>query len=301
MLISMVCNICNITKKAVEYYERQGFIQPEIMENGYRNYTDKEIAMLKEVSMLRKLDINVADIKAIVFSKDKCKALAEYQVKREILLEHAKAQYNCISLLINNGYNLEEAENLIEHTLDHNTMIRDKLLYAFPGNYGKFISLHFGRFLTEKIDTAEKAVAYQKVIDFFDSIERLPISKELEDCFEAINQALSAVDFERMEDAMTSAMDNYEGFTQKNREFIEQYIELRNSEEYKSGAAFKMQKLLLDFQQSSGYYDIFIPNLKILSKSYEQHLNKLQKANDVFIEQFPQVKTIYTEASQNGR
>lgn len=296
MLISMVCNICNITKKAIEYYERQGFIQPEIMENGYRNYTDKEIAMLKEVSMLRKLDINVADIKAIVFSKDKCKALAEYQAKREILLEHAKAQYNCIGLLIMNGYNLEEVKNFIEHTLDNNAIIRDKLLHSFPGNYGKFISLHFGRFLTEKIDTAEKAVAYQNVLDFLDSIERIHISKELEECFETISQALSGIDFERMEDAMTSAMDDYEGYAENNREFIEQYIELRNSEEYKSSATFKMQKLLLDFQQSSGYYDLFIPNLKILSKSYERHLSKLQKANDVLMAQFPQLKTMYIEA-----
>ncbi|MDU6305821.1 MAG: MerR family transcriptional regulator [Clostridium sp.] len=65
MLIGEVCKTCKITKKTVEYYEQQGFIHPEVMGNGYRNYSDKDISMLKEVSMLRKLNIGIADIKSI--------------------------------------------------------------------------------------------------------------------------------------------------------------------------------------------------------------------------------------------
>ena len=293
MLISEVCKACKITKKAVEYYEQQKFICPEIMENGYRNYTDKDIAMLKEISMLRKLDIGTTDIKAIVFSQDKCKALADYQAKREIMLARSKAQYDCINRLISNGYNVEEMTDFIEHTLNHSVIIRDRLRYAFPGNYGKFIGLHFGRFLTERIDTTDKAIAYQEIINFLDSLKDFSISKELGEFFESLDQTLDAIDFEEMDNAVVSAVSDYNGYMEKNKKNIEEYIEFRNSEEYKSSSAFEIQKLLIDFFQSSGYYETFVSNLKILSKSYADYMIKLQIANDKFIERFPNSKTIY--------
>lgn len=263
------------------------------MENGYRNYSYKDISMLKEVSMLRKLDIGIADIKSIVFSQDKCKALAEYQAKLEVSLTQAKVQYDCITHLISNGYDVEETTNLIEHSLDHNTIIRDKLLYAFPGSYGKFLSLHFGRFLNEKIDTTDKAIAYQKIIDYLDSINNFSFPGKLEEFFELIDEDQDAADFEKMEKSMTSVVDDYDGYVEKNKKSIEQYLEIRNSEEYKSSPAFEMQKAMIDFQRSSGYSDIFIPNLKILSKSYTEYMQKLQTANDKFMKRFPKSKTIY--------
>ncbi|MGW8114194.1 MerR family transcriptional regulator [Caproicibacterium sp. NSD3] len=293
MLIGEVCKVYQITKKAVEYYEQQGFIHPEAMKNGYRNYSNKDISMLKEVSMLRKLDIGIADIKSIVFSQDKCKALVDYQAKLEVSLTQAKAQYDCITHLISNGYDVEETTNLIEHSLDHNTIIRDKLLYAFPGSYGKFLSLHFGRFLNEKIDTTDKAIAYQKIIDYLDSINNFSFPSKLEDFFELMDKNQDAVDFEKMEKSMASVVDDYDGYVDKNKKSIEQYLEIRNSEEYKSSPAFEMQKAMIDFQRSSGYSDIFIPNLKILSKSYTEYMQKLQTANDKFMKRFPKSKTIY--------
>lgn len=293
MLIGEVCKTCKITKKAVEYYEQQGFIHPEVMGNGYRNYSDKDISMLKEVSMLRKLNIGIADIKSIVFSQNKCKALANYQAKREISLTQEKAQYDCITRLITNGYDVEETENFIDHTLDHNTIIRDKLFYAFPGSYGKFLSLHFGRFLNEKIDTPDKAIAYQKIVDYLDSIRDFSFSRELEKFFESIGENQDMIDFEKMEKTMESVSDDYDGYIEKNKKSIEQYLEIRNSAEYKSSPAFEMQKAMIEFQQSSGYNKTLVPNLKILSKAYAEYTQKLQTANNKFMGRFPKSKTIY--------
>ena len=55
MLIGEICRECNLTKKAVEYYEQQGLIKPEISPNGYRVYSEADAALLREIALLRKL------------------------------------------------------------------------------------------------------------------------------------------------------------------------------------------------------------------------------------------------------
>ena len=39
MLINEVAKLSNLTKKAVEYYTEQGLICPNILENGYRDFS----------------------------------------------------------------------------------------------------------------------------------------------------------------------------------------------------------------------------------------------------------------------
>ena len=55
MLINEVCRECSLTKKAIEYYIEQGIVAPAIQENGYRSFSDEDIAVLKKVSVLRTL------------------------------------------------------------------------------------------------------------------------------------------------------------------------------------------------------------------------------------------------------
>ena len=79
MLINEICKECSLTKKAIEYYEKQGLISPQIAENGYRNYADKDVYLLKEISMLRRLSLSISDIKDIMSSKNKSAALSKYK------------------------------------------------------------------------------------------------------------------------------------------------------------------------------------------------------------------------------
>jgi len=81
MLIKDVCRECKLTKKAVEYYEKQGLISPRIEDNGYRNYSDEDISTLKEIGVLRKLGISIAEIRDILASSDKSAALAKCKYK----------------------------------------------------------------------------------------------------------------------------------------------------------------------------------------------------------------------------
>ena len=295
MQIGKVCETCHITRKAIEYYEQQGLVHPAVLENGYRDYGEKDILMLKEISMLRKLGISIADSKVILFSEDKPKALADYQTKMKFLLARTNRQYDCLTYLISNGYDVAETTRLIKERLDESTTIQDKLRDAFPDSYGEFLNLHFGRFLKGRVDTTEKAVAYQKIVDWLDTISDFDFSNRLEEFFELFNENFDEQGFEKADKAVSAVAEDYNGYLEENRSMMEQYLEIRNSEEYKASPAFEMQKAMLEFQRSSGYADVFIANLKTLSKPYAEYMQKLQTANREFLKQFPSAKDIYKE------
>lgn len=293
MLINEVCKECNLTKKAIEYYESQELITPKKDTNGYRIFTKRDVSVLKEISLLRKLDISIADIKTILVSSDKKEALTDCKAKMELQIQHMKTQYECLEYLIDNDCNTLKSFNYIETKLNHDSVIKDKLLDAFPGNYGKFICMHFGKFLNGKIDTDKKAVAYQNIIGFLDDLNELDFPKELEEYLNKTFEKFSEADLKKMDESVYEALDDYDGYIEKNKETIDAYLEYKNSDEFKNSPAFKMQQLLIDFQSQSGYTDILIPNMRILSYSYDKYLNKLHEMNKKFIADHPQVKDMY--------
>lgn len=292
MRIHEVCKICGLTKKAVEYYERQGLLRPQTDGNGYRNYSAEDAAVLKEISVLRKLDIGIADIKAIVSSADKCGALADCKAKMEARMQKAAAQFDCLNYLLDNRYDVEGSIGYIESKLGDNYLtIREKLAQAFPGGYGMFLCLHFGRFLGGKTDSGDKAAAYREIVAFLDGLKDMGIPAELEEYLsEALSQDGEAL--RRIDDGLHEAVNDYQAFMEKNREAVERYLEYRDSGEFQSSPAYKMKQYLLKFLNSSGYYDIFIPNMKVLSDSYREYSEKIGKANELFLREYPQAEKL---------
>jgi len=135
MLIKDVCRECKLTKKAVEYYERQGLISPGIEDNGYRNYLDEDILVLKEIGVLRKLGISIAEIKDILTSTNKSATLAKIKYKMDLEIEKALAKKKCLERLIKD-YDIEQAIAYVEEDIEKHFTIKEKLLQAFPGGYG---------------------------------------------------------------------------------------------------------------------------------------------------------------------
>ena len=76
MLINEVCKRCGLTKKAIEYYEEQGLTRPQIMENGYRVFSEDDVIQLNKIAVLRGLGISVADIKTVLAENDRFKLYA---------------------------------------------------------------------------------------------------------------------------------------------------------------------------------------------------------------------------------
>lgn len=55
-----------ITKANIRFYEKEGLISPARSENGYREYSEADIALLKQIIILRKLGIPVQQIADIL-------------------------------------------------------------------------------------------------------------------------------------------------------------------------------------------------------------------------------------------
>jgi len=292
MLIKDVCRECKLTKKAVEYYEQQGLISPKINESGYRNYSKEDVSILKEIGVLRRLGISIAEIKDILASKNKSAALAKCKYKMDLEVEKAMAKKKCLERLVKD-YDIEQAIIYIEEEIEKHFTIKEKLLQAFPGSYGMFLCIHFGQFLYGRIDMEEKERAYNKIVEYLDKIQETEFPKELEDFLEQSIGQLEDVNMERINSSIIDAVNDVDVYMEKNKEIIEKYFEYINSDEYKNSPAYKMKQLLLKFQQESGYYDVFIENLKILSESYSEYFKKLQAANKAFLDKYPCAEKIY--------
>lgn len=288
MFIKDVCLLCKLTKKAVEYYEEQGLITPAVMDNGYRNYSKEDVSRLKEVSVLRKLNISVPDIKAFFESTNKTAALVKLKYKTELETEKNKAKIKCLEQLIED-YNINKADAYISENVDKYFTIKEKLLQAFPGCYSIYLCIHFGTFLNESIDTIEKQAAYNKIIDYLDSIDKIKFTDELENY---LNEyvILDEADMDKMNRALVEAVDNMDEYLEEHKANIKQWISIKESEEFINSPAFRLQQLLLEFQKDSGYYDIFIYNMKVLSTSYREYSKKLEEANKKFLEKYPVLK-----------
>lgn len=289
MLINEVCKKCSLTKKAIEYYEKQRLVHPKIGENGYRNYSEKNISTLKEISVLRNLGLSISEIKDVFESSNKSLTLSKYKYLIDLKRQRVVEQQKCLELLIEN-YNIDKGIEFINSNLNNSFTIKEKLVQSFPGAYGIYLSIHFGQFLNEKIDSVEKEEAFTNIVNFLDNIN---ITKEIGEYLEELTSYIKQEDLKEMNTNLLNAIDDIDSYIVSNKQSMEEYIKFRNSEEFKSTPVYKMQQLLLDFQQSSGYYEIFITNLKNLSRAYLEYSNKLQEANELFIKNYPQTEKFF--------
>ena len=64
MKINEVEALSGIPKKNIRFYEEQGLLSPRRNpENGYRDYGDEEVALLRRIRLLRKLDVPIDEIR----------------------------------------------------------------------------------------------------------------------------------------------------------------------------------------------------------------------------------------------
>lgn len=300
MLIHEVCNRCGLTKKAVEYYEQQGLIAPHILENGYRDYDAEQVHVLKEIAVLRRCGLSILDIRTVLTSTNKPLALARYKHLNELRIERLNATQTCIDSLIEH-YDIEKSFLQLAQMDVSPVSIRERVVLAFPGNYGLFLSIHFGRFLDEPIQTIEQRAAYDKVVAYLDSVAS-HISEELG---AYLGQAIpwnQNEDIRQYEDDMNRLME--QAVTDPDTLFqsmnIEQYVAYRTSDAFQQSPEGRIIDMMTAFQMSSGYADIFLKNLKILSPAYLQYCESLEKANQLLTKKYPALGQLYETGGSQG-
>lgn len=287
MLINDVCNVCALTKKAIEYYVEQGLISPRICENGYREFSQSDVEKLKKISILRKLDLGIESIRSILNSDNPSKILCKIAFEKELELDRSKTKRELLERL-RQGSSWEEINKEIKFLTEKQT-ITEKLLDAFPGYFGRFISLHFGQFLNEPMLTDEQKNAYNTIVHFLDNINNFSIPPELESFIDENTKHITSVAMKNISADMVHAVHDMDKFIANNNEFLEQYLAYKNSEEYKNSLAFKLQSLLRDFNITSGYYDIFILNMKKLSPKYAEYHAMLESSNKALTSRYPDI------------
>lgn len=149
-----------ITRKAIEYYEKQGFFTAERDENGYRNYESESCALLRKIRALRRLGLSVAEIKEIFEAERPEISFSKLLRDREIRRSIDEKRRDIIKRLAE-GARLETLGPEIE-SIDAEQTIFERLCEKFPGHMGRLLFLNYRPFLGERLETDRQKRAFDE-------------------------------------------------------------------------------------------------------------------------------------------
>ena len=276
MQINEVIQKVDLTKRAIKYYEEQGLISVNKDKNGYRNYSEEDVKTLKEISVYRKLGISIKDIKVLLNTKDKQLLENIYKEKLSKIKGNQK-EIDSLRKFIDND-NVEEIYNILDFE-----NLACSIQEMIPGFYGYYFMNHFMPYLQIKIETKEQQESYKRIVEYLDNVNiKIPLIMKINSFI--MYKLLSKQDINKMVeqiDAKTKSYinisdDEYEKLKEKTRK----NVKLKNSLLYKYHPAFISQRKFMKNLQDSGYNDIFIPNMIILSPKYKEYHDALTSINN---------------------
>ena len=270
------------TKKAIEYYCMKGLLSPRVSENGYKDFSEEDVACLKKISLLRNLGVSVEDIRELLSGKDDT-ALRRTIEKQEMILRRRKEQNEMLKEL--EASQDWDAVYLKAAAAESRQSVTDRLTAAFPGFWGKYLALHFGQFLQEPVRTGGQEQALREVCDYLDSVQ-LEVPEELKDCLDEMDTDIGRQAADQADTALSEAAEDPEGWLKNNKEIIDQYLEFQKTAEYRNSPGAKLKELIREFNEEQGYNSVFIPAMRRLSPAYDEYLAKLEKADRIFMQQF---------------
>lgn len=277
MLRNEVQEKTNLSRKAIEYYEEKGLVHPKKLENGYRDYSNGDVEVLKKISLLRNLGLSISEIALYLDSKEE--VLASILRRKEHELDICEKRKNVLNLIVKG-----ESMDLINEELaiiDAQETIYDKLIRIFPGYFGQLIFSSYKIFLNESLDKYEEA-AFNEYIKFLDSLPNFELSKEEKDYIEVISSSFDMKTLDDVNKGKLLAVENAETWLEDNKDYIEVYKEYKNTDEYKNSLIKLIQDKLKKFMQENNYYEKAIPLIRKFSKSYDAYYEKLLKANEEY-------------------
>ncbi len=273
MTINEIAKELNITKRAMKYYEEQGLIKVAKDSNGYRNYSEQDVEILRVISVYRKLGISISDIKKLLEKEDK-NILLSILADKERELREKSTEYEDLKRFVMTG----KLDHFYE-AIPYET-IGKAITDAVPGFYGHYFLHHFLPFLQGRMETPEQKEAYDAICEFWDNTEiKIPLSMQFfgriayrfhpEESAESLSVKMDAqmrlyldADEAQYEKLKKQVLDGYR--TKRLMRFHPVYVAQR-----------KFMKEL----QDKGYNDIFIPNMKKLSPEYKKYHDALTAMN----------------------
>lgn len=269
-----------LTRKAIEYYESQGLFSPDRDENGYRNYSDADVRLLKQINLYRQLGLGLSEIKRILQSDCKKEILAELAREKNIRLEIDRQRQELLSSLMS-GLSPDDIEQRLR-SIEAQESIFERLCRVFPGYLGQSVFVNYRPYLQGKIETVEQQKAYEDYVDFLDQMPDLQLTQEEQRFMEEVSSEISVEMLDTVNAAKTAAIEDTQKWLQENKNTINAYEQMKNSEELKSLPIWSVQKKLKTLMEESGYYEYAIPLLRQMSPAYDEYYNKLLKADAGF-------------------
>lgn len=142
MLLKEVMQKSGLTRKQIEILQQKGLIYPAREENGYRNYTEQDLKMLKQVNFLKKFEFTLDECHALLIQGD----TAVLDQKREQLLSQR--------------YRLDTALQYLDHLKDPDTQQVD--LESVEQTFDLYDQISAGQ-RGQKIIQMEKEIARAQV------------------------------------------------------------------------------------------------------------------------------------------
>ena len=285
MLIHEIAKRCDITKKAVQYYVEQGLLSPAILENGYREFTEEDASILKKIVLYRQLNLSISEIKIVLENPEKIKGILH---QRTLELEKEKIKQELLKRIAT-GEEIENLEDEIQNLNSKNIIIR-RLMAMFPGYYGKYISLHFSRYFTGKIETEDQMKAFEEIIEFFDNVLDIELPEDLKQYLDEYQEFyLGEQGTEQMNQILENqkqAFENIDKFVEENKETLDAYYQMKQTEEFKQTPGYRLMLIMKEFCNTTGYYDVFIPAMRRLSLLYNEYYEQMLRANERFLQNY---------------
>ncbi len=136
VLINEVAKSCNITKKAVRYYVEQECIIPNVLENGYMDFSERDVKVLKQIVLYRKLGLSISEIKKVYKNQKELKGIL-YQ--RTLELEQEKLKQDLLKR-VEAGEPIENLEyEMYKNSEAYRLMEYMKQFCSSSGYYDVFI------------------------------------------------------------------------------------------------------------------------------------------------------------------
>mgnify|MGYP004611833181 CR=1 FL=1 len=273
MLVNEILKEVGMTRRAIKYYEEKGLLSIKKDTNGYRNYTDEDVKVLKKISVYRKLGISIEDIKKLLANNDKGILISIYNQKlQEKQLQESELE--ALKYFIDNG-NPDKANEV----LDYKT-IESAIESMFPDEaWAEYLNSHFKPFLNVRIKTSEQKQALENILEYCENTTlKTPFMMKL-----GIKLTSGILTETRTADEMIAYYRDM-----SDEEYEKLKADVLKGAKLKSGImkyhpAFIAQRKMMKEYQDKGYNDIFMPNLMVLSPKYGEYNEKSAEVSCGFI------------------
>ncbi|MFR7349681.1 MerR family transcriptional regulator [Peptoniphilus sp.] len=277
MLRSEVQNKTGLTRKAIEYYEEKGLIDPVRLENGYRDYSEEDVEILEKVALFSKLGLNLKEIREIIFEGGSLSSLLRNR-QYELSMEEKKEEI--LEMIVKDADKSTIDEKV--KSLERSDTIYRKLVNVFPGYYGQMFFSAYRPFLNEPLKDDGRA-AFEKFVEYLDSLPEFNLTDKEKEYLDKISAGFDMETLEEMNRSKIDAVNNSKEWLEENREILDEYEKYKNSDEYKNSEVKKLQDKLSKYMTDNNYYEVAIPLIRKFSPSYDEYYRKLIKANEDYL------------------